>query len=469
MSQPGWQIGLASADILQRPTRLLPTFLLAAAVTIICSMTLLAYAVSNALQTSLTLTAAEEGASLLDLFLSPLVQELATANKLSDDSVKKLDEIFETRLGRRSKSIEVWRRDGTLAYSSGNKHRVGTKSIPTEMNAALLGQATAAIREIADQVSQHPMIEVYAPLYRSGTKEIIAAGKVLNDGERLAGELRDIRIKSVAIVAAIAAPMMFVLFLLVKRAASTVRRHRVALKEKVAQTAALALLNDKLRQEADNARLESIQSNERFLNQLGQDLHDGPIQVLTVLGLKLGELLETNDPEAPDDGRPSVADVDELLNGTLTELRDIATGLVLPELSDLSTTETLRLAVRQHEGRTGTTVKSEIENLPLCPAPLRVCLYRIVQEALNNAYQHARGNGQRVAVYIEYNSLTVVVSDSGARTTAPPQAHKRGHHAGLGLNGVRRRVEAFNGSLDVISLTDGTRVSVKIPLASLTD
>jgi signal transduction histidine kinase len=459
------RFGLATAKILRRPTRLLPTFLLAAAITIVCSMTLLAYAVSNALQSSLTLTAAEEGASLLDLFLGPLVQELATADKLSDETVIKLDEILETKLGRRSKSIEIWLRDGTLAYSTDNKPRVGTKSIPTEMKAAFLGQATATVKS-PDQDSPHPIIEVYAPLYRSETKEIIAAGKVLNDGERLAAELRDIRIKSVGIVAAIAAPMMFVLFLLVKRAARAVRGHRVALKKKVAQAAALAVQNDKLRQEADNARLESIQSNEHFLNQLGQDLHDGPIQVLTVLGLKLGGL-EPGDSRAADDARPSFAGVDELLSGTLTELRDIATGLVLPELSDLSTTETLRLAVQHHERRTGTTVECDLENLPFCPPPLRVCLYRIVQEALNNAFQHAGGNGQRVAASQTGNWLKVVVSDSGPGITALLQPPRRGHHAGLGLNGVRRRVEAFNGSLNVISLTDGTRVSVKIPIVDL--
>lgn len=467
MRQPGWQIGLATAGVFRRPTRLLPTFLLAAGVTIVCSMTLLAYAVSNAFQSSLTLTAAEEGASLLDLFLGPLVQELATADSLSDDSIRKLDEILETKLGKRSKSIEVWLRDGTLAYSTGNKHRVGAKFIPAGINNALLGHATASIRESADQRSQHHMIEVYAPLYRSGTKDIIAASKVLNDGERLASELQAIRIASVAIVAAVTAPMMFVLFLLVKRAANLVRRHRIALKKKVAQTAALAVLNNKLRQEADDARMEAIQSNERFLNQLGQDLHDGPIQVLTVLGLKLGELLEPNDSKMADDGRPSLADVDELLNGTLAELRDIATGLILPQLSDLSTADTLWLAVRQHEGRTGTTVKCKIGSLPCCPVPLRVCLYRIVQESLNNAYQHAGGNGQRVAASQKCNWLQVAVRDSGPGTTAPLQMPRHGSHAGLGLNGLRRRVEAFNGTLDVVSLADGTRVSVKIPLVNV--
>ena len=49
------------------PSRLLQQFLVAAAVTIFCSMTLLAYAVSQSLQSSLTITAAEEGALLVDL------------------------------------------------------------------------------------------------------------------------------------------------------------------------------------------------------------------------------------------------------------------------------------------------------------------------------------------------------------------------------------------------------------------
>lgn len=466
MQQPGRQIGLATVGNFRRPSRLLLTFLLSAGVTILCSMTLLAYAVSSAFHTSMTLTAAEEGASLLDLFLGPSVQELAAANKLSDDSIEKLDEILETKLGRRSKSVEVWLRDGTLAYSSGSRHPAGTKSMSSGINDAFLGHATATVSESTDQLSQHPVIEVCAPLYRSGTRDIIAAGKVINDGERLAGELRDIRIASGAIVAAVTAPMMFVLFMLVKRAANTVRRHRIALKTKIAQTAALAGLNDKLRQEADDARKEAVQSNERFLNQLGQDLHDGPIQVLTVLGLKLGALQQPLDPESSDDSRPSLADVEELLNGAVAELRDIATGVVLPGLNNLSTTDTLWLAVRQHESRTGTTVKCRIDSLPVCPTPLRVALYRIVQESLNNAYQHAGGNGQRVDVFYAHNLLQVAVSDSGPGTAAPLQVPRQGGHAGLGLNGLRRRVEAFNGSLDVISSTDGTRVSVKIPLVN---
>jgi signal transduction histidine kinase len=368
---------------------------------------------------------------------------------------------LETRLGRRSKSIEVWLRDGTLAYSNANKHRIGAKSPPSGIHDALLGQVTATIRESADQRSPRHVIEVYAPLFRSGTKDVIAAGKVINDGERLAGELQDIRLASAALVAAATAPMMLVLYLLVKRAARTVKKHRIALKRKVAETTALAVLSGKLRQEADDARIEAVQSNERFLNQIGQDLHDGPIQLLTVLGLRLGE---PRDSETTDDRRPSFADVDELLSGALAELRDIATGVVLPQLNDLSTSETLRLAVQQHEGRTDTTVTCRIDTLPSCPTPLRVCLFRVVQESLSNAYQHAGGNGQALDASYTNGLLGITIRDSGPGSTTFQQLPKRNGYAGLGLNGLRRRVAAFNGSLDVISQTDGTQVSVKIPV-----
>ncbi len=98
-----------------------------------------------------------------------------------------------------------------------------------------------------------------------------------------------IRIEVAAIVATVTAPMMLVLFMLVRRAAATVRRHQNALEDMVMEARALAAQNDKLRQEADDARMESIQSNERFLAQIGQDLHDGPIQLLSILSLKLNE------------------------------------------------------------------------------------------------------------------------------------------------------------------------------------
>jgi hypothetical protein len=93
-----------------------------------------------------------------------------------------------------------------------------------------------------------------------------------------------------------------------------------------------------LRKEAESSRLESIQSNERLLNQIGQDLHDGSAN---------------NSSEASEQVR-SKLDMTELLAGALVEFRNIAKGLVLPQLDGLATEDTLRLAVRHHEKATAT-------------------------------------------------------------------------------------------------------------------
>jgi signal transduction histidine kinase len=267
-----------------------------------------------------------------------------------------------------------------------------------------------------------------------------------------------------AIFAAVTAPMMFVLFLIVRRANARLRAHQTSLKRKALEARALAAQNDKLRKEAESSRLESIQSNERLLDQIGQDLHDGPIQLLSILGLKLGEPVNTNGSSKVSEQTPSKLSTTELLAGTLVELRNIAKGLVLPQLDGLVTEDTLRLAVRQHEDTTGTTVRCNIGVLPFCPSPLRICLYRIVQEALNNAYYYANGCGQYVVASADAHCITIDISDSGAGIAEP---YRKPHgEVGLGLAGLRRRVEAFHGTFEVSSRTDGTRVSAKIPIVT---
>ena len=92
----------------------------------------------------------------------------------------------------------------------------------------------------------------------------------------------------------------------------------------------------------------------------------------------------------------------------------MAAGLTLPELSGVSPSDALCLAVRNHERRTATTVSCEVEGLPHdVPAPIKSCLYRFAQEALNNAYRHAGGHGQTVRGRYRGNTIEVEVADAG--------------------------------------------------------
>lgn len=220
--------------------------------------------------------------------------------------------------------------------------------------------------------------------------------------------------------------------------------------------AALADQNTQLQLELESTRSEKRQSTDHILSSIGQELHDGPVQLLGVLSLRLSEPIKARK------NRQTTPGDHELLARAIDDLRKIAVGLVLPQLDSLSTAEALRFAVAQHEEITGTSVTSEIGELPICSPPQKRCLYRVVREALNNAYRHADGNGQRVRASADMNSITVMVSDSGADLSTPRHTPRR--EGSLGLEGLRQSVETLDGSFEVRSQADGTHVSATISI-----
>jgi signal transduction histidine kinase len=444
-------------------------FVLAAGITIAISMGLLALAISQRIEASMMRTAAEEGALFTEVFLGPSAQDLANSRSLSPESVKKLDDLLAGKLGERVKLIKIWLPDATLVYST-NKETVGGRFPSHHISAAAEGKVTGefdfldAVENATESRKHVPLVEIYAPLFRTGTKEIIAVGEVYSDGRRLAADLASIQYVSVGIVGAVTAPMMLVLFFMVRRASNLVNSQQATLIRKMTEAKDLATQNDRLRRAADDARLEAATSNENLLARIGQDLHDGPIQLASLLMLKLTESTsrtptESGSERARDAGAPA------LTSRLLTELRSISTGLVLPELKGLTASEALRLAVRQHEDATGTKVCCQIGDLPgdILP-PVTICLYRIVQEGLNNAFHHGKARGQRVEVSADTQWIVITVSDRGPGLASWDREKSRSR-TGLGIAGLRNRVEALQGTFELISPRGiGTRIRAKLPI-----
>jgi signal transduction histidine kinase len=444
-------------------------FVVAAGITIAASMALLSFAISQRTEASMIQTAADEGALFAIVFLGPLAQELATSRSLSPESVKKLDDLLAGRLGQRMRLIKIWLPDATLVYST-NKETIGGQFPSPQITAALEGKVTGefdyldAVENVTESRSHVPLVEIYAPLFRTGTQEVIAVGEVYTDGRRLAADLVSIRHTSMGIVGAITAPMMLILFLIVRRASNLVTSHRMSLIRKMIEAKNLATQNDGLRRMADAARLEAANSNENLLARIGQDLHDGPIQLVSLLMLKLTEP-DRKKPDRTRCGGRHDPSIQVLTTRILTELRDISTGLVLPELEGLTADEVLRLAVRNHEDMTATNVDCKIGDLPddLAP-PLTVCLYRIVQEGLNNAFHHGKAAGQRVEAWAETPSIHIAVSDSGPGFATRDHENVRSR-IGLGIAGLRNRVEALQGTFELTSQPGtGTQIRAKLPI-----
>ena len=250
----------------------------------------------------------------------------------------------------------------------------------------------------------------------------------------------------IALAAVMTAALTLAFFVVVHRAATQTR-----------ELAALADQNAQLKLELEVARSEASSTTEHVLGRVGQELHDGPIQLLSILSLKLCEPRKAKSRHDADPG------IQGLLSRAIDDLRKIALGLVLPQLDDLTTAETLLLAVSQHKIITGTRVTCDIGELPFCSTSQRKCLYRVVREALYNSYHHANGNGQLVRASANSGSITVVVSDSGAdRSELRDSPVKVNREPSLGLDGLRRSVEELDGSFEVRTQGDGTLVSATI-------
>ena len=109
--------------------------------------------------------------------------------------------------------------------------------------------------------------------------------------------------------------------------------------------------------------------------------------------------------------------------------------------------ETIETAILAHQRTTGSQVERDISELPRqVPLPIAICIFRIVEEGLSNAFRHAGGRGQKLAAHGDGVSITVIVSDTG-----PGIARERQDDGtrNLGLRGLRQRVESIGGNFDI--------------------
>jgi hypothetical protein len=140
-------------------------------------------------------------------------------------------------------------------------------------------------------------------------------------------------------------------------------------------------------------------------------------------------------------------------------------GLQLPEIEQLSVAETLQRAADDHQRKTGVAVPLTPSNAPdSAPLPVRITLFRVLQESLANGFRHGDGLGQRVAVTGSAGQVNVEVADDG-KGFDPNGLKADGH---FGLDWMRERVELLGGSFEVRSaLGSGTVVRVSLPLWQL--
>ncbi len=457
----GWLSGLSLSS----------QFLAAAAVVLCLSMAVLGTWINRQITRSVLAVSGSAGAAFLDAFVEPLIQDIGPDGRLPAESQKALDALlFDGQPIRRSIiTVKIWRLDGTVIYVNEPKDLIGQKFASTDVASAAAGEVIAEFDDMTSRESAHEQqlglstIEVYAPLHRNTTGEVIAVGEIYENAEILDAQLELGVMRTWIIVCFTTLVMLTVLYLIVRRGSRLISRQRAELQARFRDSQQLAATNEDLRLKAERARLDANAANEELIGRIGLDLHDGPIQILSLLMLRLGRL-RNGGPSG--ENAANTAAIEELTASVIHELRVLSAGLVLPEIGDLEVGETIRLAVERHENLTGTKVDVEFGDLPQhVTGALKICIYRIVQESLNNSFKHAGGVGQRVRAELRGAHIGLRISDRGG-----PSSQRKslaGDGSKLGMRGIHSRVETFGGTIAVRSQAGGTIVDVELPISEL--
>lgn len=206
-------------------------------------------------------------------------------------------------------------------------------------------------------------------------------------------------------------------------------------------------------------RVVSAQEDER--QRIARELHDDAGQALTALRISL-ELMRADVPEEQAALRADLQHAARLAGETHERLRLLARGLRPPSLDQLGLSATLAAHCRDFAGRTQLAIEYAALVEPALDPGAQIALYRAVQEALTNVARHAEAARVEVALGSDAGEAFARVTDDG-RGFEPERATA----GGVGLRGMRERLELLGGRLTISAGPNGgTVLTAWVPLAT---
>jgi signal transduction histidine kinase len=209
---------------------------------------------------------------------------------------------------------------------------------------------------------------------------------------------------------------------------------------------------------SEAARRYLAEGREEERRRLAREIHDGPVQDLHALHLSLA---------GGGDGATSLDGLGDELMRVTSELRAMSADLHPPALERFG----LAAALRSHAGRLeqrhdeltcALDVASNDESLA---EETRLALFRIAQEAMSNAAEHASPSRIDLQLRFESDSVRLTITDDGCGFEVPDTFDANAADGHYGLLGMKERAESIGADLHVTSSSDdGTTVQVDAPV-----
>ncbi|WP_081163111.1 ATP-binding protein [Ensifer aridi] len=445
-------------------------FLLIGGLVAATAMAVVGAFVTSLIEDAVTRNSAATTALYVDSVIAPLLPDMQKTQVLDDTVARALDETLgQGALGDRLSSFRLWRADGTVLYSS-EKNMVGRQfALGPELTTAFAGQMVAQFIPFgeADDATKRqagdPLLKIYNPVLQPWSGEVVAVSEFHEIANEFHHSLSRARLHTWLAVAGFTLAFFTALSAIVMRGSRTIEKQRHALSERINELSALLAQNETLRGRLQQASQRATALNETILRRIGADLHDGPAQLVAFASLRMDSNALIS-PSTPQEARErAVAAIKASLDEAMHEIRTICNGLVLPQIESASLREILERCVRAHEQRTGSAVDLSMTDPPRHLSPsAKICIYRFVQEALNNAYRHGGGVGQRVRQSMDGDKVSIEVADSG-----PGFDPNDVQPTSLGLAGLKGRVESLGGTFEINGDAPGTIVRMSLGIEEI--
>jgi len=234
------------------------------------------------------------------------------------------------------------------------------------------------------------------------------------------------------------------------------------------QASVLAGFLDITNRKQDEERLESdrrllrrlLDLHERERQLTAYEIHDGMVQDMTAAVMFLEAHAEQISAQN-EISRTHLERAIRLIQDNIDEARRLINGLQPPILEDCGVIPAVENLIEEVRATSGLEVVFEhlIDFDRIAPA-LEKAIYRIVQESLNNVWQHSKSDFAKVQLVQSNQWLKICVTDHGTGFDAKKQDNRK-----YGLRGIRERARLLGGSAEIKSVFGkGTRVLVSLPL-----
>ena len=208
-----------------------------------------------------------------------------------------------------------------------------------------------------------------------------------------------------------------------------------------------------------------MQAQDEERRRVARELHDSAGQYLAAVQMNLAAL--ANETTSMTEGlQARLADTISLVDHCTAEVRTLSYLLHPPLLDDVGLASAISWYVEGFSERSGVVVSLDLpKNLARFSPEVETALFRIVQQSLANIHRHSESKVARIRLAVG-DRLTIEITDEGRGF--PPEVlakfQENGQLPGVGISGMRERMNALRGTFDVISGVSGTTITVSVPV-----